>query len=252
MATANFPDSLPDASTVTSGQTLLAADLADQQDTDRNELIEIATKLGLVASTPTTAGHVLQVTGAGNTAYGLVDADNIAAAATTLKITQTGPLGSAQTNLDFTPPSSGYDCLELECMLRGTNASASEVLHIRFNSDSGSNYDYQVVYASSTSAAGIQGLAQAQGRVGAVASANAPSGVFTHVIIRIPFYRSTTPQKIATAVCSLKQGTSSGQMFRIDESTFWRSTAAITGIRLYLAAGNFDVGSTAILRGLPA
>ena len=68
MGAAEFPDALPDASTVTSSQTLLAADLADQQDTDRNELRAIATKLGLVASTPV-KGRFLGATADGDSEW---------------------------------------------------------------------------------------------------------------------------------------------------------------------------------------
>jgi len=67
---------LPDVSTITSGMTLLAADLADQQETDRNELIALSEKIGLGASTPA-RGKVSVGTGTGTSAFDRIARPNL-------------------------------------------------------------------------------------------------------------------------------------------------------------------------------
>jgi hypothetical protein len=68
----NFPTSLDTLTNPTSGQNLNSPTHAGQH-SDANDAIEaIQAKLGIGASTPTTTGHVLQVTGAGATGYGSV------------------------------------------------------------------------------------------------------------------------------------------------------------------------------------
>lgn len=67
----NYPTSLDDTTSLptrTTGDTIPVLDTNDP----KSAIIQLETKLGTGASTPTTSGHVLRVTGAGATAYGAV------------------------------------------------------------------------------------------------------------------------------------------------------------------------------------
>lgn len=66
---ANFPTSLDSLANPTGANTLDSPPHATQH-TDANDILEaLEAKVGIGASTPTTVGHVLTVTGAGATAY---------------------------------------------------------------------------------------------------------------------------------------------------------------------------------------
>lgn len=212
------------------------------QHSDANDAIEaLEVKLGTGASVPTTAGHVLYVTGAGATAYGAV---------TMAKLAEVTVTGSAAATIDFTNIVQTYRHLLIE-LVSLNNTGAANVL-MRFSSDgttfdSGNNYDWQ--YDSGSAAAEEAGelLATSSLLAGSHGSA---SNVMSPATIKILDYTNAY-QKTALIQYSRKSGTSSGNLIAGLAGGYWRNTAAIQGVRLLPASNSFAVGSRATLYGLP-
>lgn len=123
---------------------------------------------------------------------------------------------------------------------------------IRFNGDTGANYDWQILQAdnnNSASATLSQSGAQTGGRIGlapgsTVGTANG-SGV---VRIDIPNYATTTFNKLA--ISNSREIKTTGFAVVEDTGVHWRSAAAVTAVTLFPSSGNFVTGSRATLYGL--
>jgi hypothetical protein len=153
----------------------------------------------------------------------------------------TTTLGGNQTTVDFTSISGAYTDLVL--VFNGTNATSSNGMRLRFNSDTGSNYSETYIYGNGTSALSTRGTSQTSVQVGGdVGSSRAT------VIVSINNYSNTTTFKT-----TLGRGSSAGTL--VDATVgLWRDTSAITAIQCRLGAGtsNFSTGSTFTLYGIAA
>jgi hypothetical protein len=137
----------------------------------------------------------------------------------------------------------GYAHLELEVYARGDTASTSTSVQLRFNSDTGSNYDRQAMNASGTSPAASETLAGTSAQIGNISAASAPADAFGAVTAKIFHYAGTADHKVGLSQSTMKTSTSSSGLQIAHFGFHWRSTSAITSITLLPGAGNFDVGS---------
>lgn len=141
--------------------------------------------------------------------------------------------------------------LEIRWSARSTKAaSVEEDMVIRFNADTGGNYDSLLLYnPTATTAAASEVLAGTSARVGTLPAASADASRGGGGIIRIHDYRGTTFFKTAEGNFSYFQGAalySSTRPFGVH----WRSASAITSITILLASGNYVAGSKFTLYGL--
>lgn len=157
-------------------------------------------------------------------------------------------LGSAQATIDVSSIVAGYGDLEIEFLARGDTAATTANLFLRFNNDSGANYDYQVLVASAGTVSSAETFGQTSGAVGVIPAASAGASLAGGGIIHIPGYAGTTFNKVALCTTTYKIGTSSGNMTKRDNAIFWRNSAAITRVTLLLSAGNFATGSYVVVR----
>lgn len=157
-------------------------------------------------------------------------------------------LGSAQATLDVSGIVDDYGDLEIEYLVRGAAASSTVNLLLRFNNDSGSNYDYQTIVTSAGATSSGETFGATSGQVGVIPAASAAAGLAAGGTIHIPGYAGTAFNKVANCYAAYKVGTSSGNLTKRDHSIFWRSSAAITRVTLLLSSGNFDAGSYMALR----
>jgi hypothetical protein len=136
-----------------------------------------------------------------------------------------------------------YRVLEIWMVARTDEAATVDVaLDIRFNNDSGGNYDNQTERAIDTSVAGAASVSQTSLPInshGAGGGASYPS--VTH--ITIPAYAATTFFKVGDALGS-RPDSSTGNN-RVDLRHFaWKNTAAITRVSLAARTTNkMKVGS---------
>lgn len=153
----------------------------------------------------------------------------------------------SQSTVTFSSISSSYRNLEIQISGRGSNASTAVELRMRFNGDTGNNYDSvrnnrfaTAVYRAASSCV----VAEILGSTGPTDAAGSST-------INIQNYKGTTFQKSYTGMAVTKVGTASdGDITGTQQvSGFWRNTAAITQIDIFTASGNFVNGSVVSLYG---
>lgn len=152
--------------------------------------------------------------------------------------------------IDITGIPGTYSHLELVVIARGDAAAVNANLRLRFNNDSGANYDTERTTASGgTAPAAGEVLAGTEIGLSDMPAASAPANVFAHQVYDIPGYSRTDIQKAISGAVGWKQGTSSGGMAVRQVSGWWRSVAAITRITLFANTGQFAAGSSYSLYG---
>lgn len=156
-----------------------------------------------------------------------------------------GPV--AQIIFPSIPP--GYRALFCTITGRTDVAALSEDLNLRFNNDSGANYDLQRLSSSNvtTTSSSQQGVAQI--RVGRVSGATAVAGVASTSKLWVPDYSRTTWEKEVLSSDVRKGDTGAGGMTVDICGGAWRSTAVITELRFFGSAGQFVDGTVATLWG---
>ena len=157
----------------------------------------------------------------------------------------TTTLGSAANQVTFSSIAGTYTDIVAICSIKATTGS-NEVLRAQVNGDTGSNYSYTYLQGVSTGAesgrASNSTLILAQAGNQAIPEA---ASTFAPYTVQFMNYSNTTTNKtiIARGAGTNQAGAS---------VSLWRNTAAITSIRFYIAAGNFDTGSTFTLYGIAA
>lgn len=150
--------------------------------------------------------------------------------------------GSAAATIDVTLTGSAQSLIVVGSLRGDTAANVVNVL-LRFNSDSGANYDYrtqEIGGAVSTNASG-----QTSAIVGTVPANTGVANAFGALRIEVPDYLNTSRLKAGTSQSSAEPENS------VRYGGFaWSSTSAITSVTLLAAAGNLDVGSNIQIYGL--
>jgi hypothetical protein len=174
--------------------------------------------------------------------------DGVASGASFVKIAEQTPTGTG--TVTFSSLGS-YTHLKILYSGRSTNASTSVSFDMRFNADTGANYDRQKMSAAATTQTDTESLGQTLiNEAGVVSGSTAPSGACGAGEITIYNYRGTAFWKRITMVFGIQSATSSGGLSsRVNVGT-WRSTAAITSVSMILQSGNWDTGSTVSLYGI--
>lgn len=161
-------------------------------------------------------------------------------------------LSSTQTTITFSSIPATYEHLQLRLYTRSTYAAGTDVVRIRLNSDSGTNYTNHFLgnVDGSITAAGNTG--ETAHRLIRITGANAGANRFGVAIIDILDYGS--PNK-NTTVRSLhgNEDSFNGNGSSILTSSVWLNTAAVTAVGLSLESGGsnaFAIGTVAALYGL--
>ncbi len=155
-----------------------------------------------------------------------------------------GSGGSA--TVDFTSIPSTYTHLQIRSLARTDYAGLNASLNFRLNSDTGSNYSYHAVYEGG----GVTTIAASNvafGEAGQVTGATATSTCFGVMVLDILDYANTNKFKTTRSLAGWDSNTSGQVLFY---SSNWRSTSAITSIRLSAGAGNFIQYSQFALYGI--
>lgn len=188
--------------------------------------------------------------------FGITASSNMSIKLTDFYQIATTTLGSAQSNITFSNIPADYTHLQLRCMLqtnRGTYGRDTTLMQL--NSDTGSNYSYHNLGGdgSSTYAGGVASssfIALPQ-----VSTSTAGADYFGVIIIDILDYKDTTKYKTIRAIGG---GDHNGTIATLGgtvsiNSGNWRSTNAITSIKIYPDQGtNFSADSSIQLYGVKA
>lgn len=162
----------------------------------------------------------------------------------------TATITSAGANITFSGIPQTYKHLELRVLGRSTNSgTACDEIRMRLGNgsiDSGSNYSWQHLYGSGTSASATYDINTSFMRIGFVSRDGNNSNLFQTTIIRIADYTSTK-RKVVTGISG---GANSGsQAIAAICDGLWNNTSAITDIGLYTEL-NWQVGSYVTLYGV--
>lgn len=162
-------------------------------------------------------------------------------------ITDTVNGGTA--TFDFTSIPATFTHLMLIGQVRSATAAATAEIRLRFNNDSGSNYDYAFQWLNAGSPAGTTGAAQTSALLSSlVTAASGTANRASPVAIEIPNYAATTFQKDCTAQVGYQDGSA---LSTAAGSAHWRSTAAISRITIISTSGaGFVAGSRMTLIGI--
>lgn len=144
-----------------------------------------------------------------------------------------------------------YTHLEIRWVARSDQSAAAVDLGLRFNADTGANYDVELLYNSSaTAASAFEILAATSATVGTLAAGTATAGRAGAGTIAINDYRGTTFDKVVNSTDHWAQATTTTNINTRIFGATWRNTAAVTSVTLLLSAGNYVAGSKFTLYGL--
>ena len=155
-------------------------------------------------------------------------------------------------SLEWTSIPSGFQHLQIRCVLRG--ATADTVTELRWRAgngsiDTGSNYANHLLYGNGSGAFATGYSSQAYAWLGTPTASTATASVFGAFIIDILDYASTSKNKTVRAYGG-RDVNGSGIAFV--SSAAWLSTSAIDTLRLYPGVGDWGQYSTAALYGVRA
>jgi hypothetical protein len=171
------------------------------------------------------------------------------AAGATFEPIATTTLGSAAASVTFSSIPSTYTDLVLVC--EGYMATQDgSVVRIQFNSDTGNNYSSTYVggngsTASSSRYTNVPGIYATTGLIGWSTTSSNRGNTISHIMN----YTNTTTYKTVLDRSNLTAGSYPGSAADVG---LWRSTAAITSIKVDTNGGTFASGSTFTLYGIAA
>jgi hypothetical protein len=145
----------------------------------------------------------------------------------------------------------GYKQLIVETSLRTDEVATGNAAFLRFNADSGANYD-RYGFSVNNGVTTIVSTFAGAGFLGVrVATASSDANMFGDGTVTIPEYASTTKLKSMSAFSSCIGIGNAGNAFRTDVAGRWRSTAAISRVSLHLNGGTvFKAGSRLTVYGV--
>lgn len=151
-------------------------------------------------------------------------------------------------SMDFTSISGSYTNLRVVCQMRGDVAATYCNLYVTFNNDSGSNYDWEWLYALHATATADEGIGDTKMLLGQVVGGTATASRSGSFDLVIPGYSRTVFHHPCTAE-SFAPAAGTGTVGRFTAGGHWRSASAITRVTITPHSGNFAEGSIATLYG---
>lgn len=154
----------------------------------------------------------------------------------------------------YTPIPSTFRHLRIHIVARGAAASQYVNVRMRFNNDSSAVYNHEQLYGFAATPGAGETLSDTSFLLGDMPGSTTVAGSCASWTVTINDYARTNFWKSIIVETSLQAQTSAGQasvLWRKSWAGFWRSTAAITRLDVISGSGNFDVGSTITVYGLP-
>jgi hypothetical protein len=142
--------------------------------------------------------------------------------------------------------------LQIVASLRTAIASSTDNVLLRFNNDSGANYDFLGAYhQNATGAAIFSGFAVAGAGLGYAPGSTIRAARFGAHIVEIPSYADAVREKHCASKFGFVDASATSSTGGVIESA-WRNTAAITRVQLLNSSGlAFADGSRVTLYGMP-
>jgi hypothetical protein len=174
-----------------------------------------------------------------------------------------GALGAGQTQLydnvasgaiaswDVSSISQAYKHLEIVVSGRTDRAATNQQVGIRFNNDTGANYDWQNVRAAAAGTAATESIADTSIVITNMTGTTATASFVGSSLVEIPDYTSSAFYKTVNALSIFQVGTSTGNITELVYGGTWRNTAAVTRVTVFpYTSGNFIAGSRLTIYGM--
>lgn len=156
-----------------------------------------------------------------------------------------GAGGAADVTFSSIP--STYQHLQIRIMSRRTSANANdEQTYIQFNGDTASNYSHHLLYGTGAAVAALAGTSTAF--MAFYETPGATSNGFNGAIIDVLDYKDTNKNTTIRTLAGFDNNGAANSLGLA--SGLWRSTAAITSIKLYPSIGNWGQHSHFALYGI--
>jgi hypothetical protein len=140
--------------------------------------------------------------------------------------------------------------LELIVSARTDQAATFSPLYLRFNSDAGTNYDYQRTDALAATNNPFEAFAQTVLQIGYAVGQGSGAGHWGRTRALVPDYVTFFHERMALFQSFAKVGNATGNLVSQTGGGSWRSSAAITSILLLPSGGtNFVAATHATLIG---
>jgi hypothetical protein len=139
---------------------------------------------------------------------------------------------------------------DLIVVVRGRSAVAAlnDEIRMQFNSDTASNYWTQL-FDYDNGASGAIPVNETSVRIGIMTGNTGTANTSSMSEARIGDYRGTTFEKATIATSSAQWGASNSTMYGRLAAGHWRSTAAITSVKVFPGTGPFLDGTVVSLYG---
>lgn len=163
-----------------------------------------------------------------------------------LKTVTNGSTAALDTGAASIP--AGHGSLYIVAYARSAVAGATEAYTLRFNGDSGGNYDFSGVQGSNSAVTSTPGVAQtAVTPSGLIVGNTALANYASAIVLEIPLYDNTTWFKSGVLRMTLPDSTSANNRMAVI-SFGWRSQTAITQVTLD-STSHFLTGSSLTVYG---
>jgi hypothetical protein len=146
--------------------------------------------------------------------------------------------------------SQAYNHLMLIVLARMDAVVSDQAGRLRFNGDTGANYDSERFVAFGATQSTGESLAATGASFGWFTGSSADANYASYEDLIIPHYTGTVFNKTFVGKNSSPQTTASGLTQAGIHSGLWRNTAAINRITVYPLTGNWIAGSRLTIYGL--
>jgi hypothetical protein len=182
--------------------------------------------------------------------FGITASSNMSTKLTDFYQIATTTLATSAANIEFTSIPQDYTHLQIRGIARNSTAGTSgDWVRCQFNSDTSASYSWHYLYGSGTgSPSSGAGATQSFMLVGWTMQNTSTANSFGVTIVDILDYKNTNKYKTVRSNLGYNQNTTDGGAGL--NSGNWRSTSAITSIKLYPASGNFNQYSSFQLYGV--
>ena len=152
-------------------------------------------------------------------------------------------------SISFTNIPQTYTHLQIRGILRATGATYETNSRIQFNSDTSSVYTNHLVIGNGSSAASGNDVGLAYAIINSIPAASNTAGIFGPSVFDILDYSNTNKFKTIRNLTGWDNNGGPNNSVGL-WSGLWRSTSAITSIKLFPNTGNFAEYSSLALYGI--
>jgi hypothetical protein len=179
--------------------------------------------------------------------FGITASSNQSAKLTDFYQIATTTVGSTSVaDVTFSNIPATYTHLQIRAITKDARGTAPNNVYMQFNADTATNYSYHGLIGNGTAASADAGATQSFVIVGVDSTATSTFGAF---ICDILDYKNTNKFKTTRSILGYDaNGSGTVRMW----SGNWRSTSAITSIKLYADSGNLSQYSSFALYGVMA